>query len=137
MKYINQHDLDVVIQPNMLTSSIQQDSNVIDTAEEQAIEEVKAYLCSSYKVDEIFAETPIRNPLIVRTIVQLVVYRCVRRNAARKVPDDYAGMEDSAYSLLDKIAAGKLKLQGVPEVTNPDGTPKLAWGNSRKSDNFI
>ena len=138
MKYITNTDLKNIIRDDMLTSSIQGQTEMLDELETNAIGKVKAYLFGLYKVDLIFdGETVLRNPLLVEIIAKLVTYAAVRRNAARKVPADYSDLEDQAYSLLQRIADGKMTLIDLPVVTNEDGTEKLMWGNSKKTENYV
>lgn len=138
MKYITNTDLKNIIRDDMLTSSIQGQTEMLDELETNAIGKVKAYLFGLYKVDLIFdGETVLRNPLLVEIIAKLVTYAAVRRNAARKVPADYSDLEDQAYSLLQRIADGKMTLIDLPLVTNEDGTEKLMWGNSKKTENYV
>jgi len=138
MKYITNTDLKNIIRDDMLTSSIQGQTEMLDELETNAIGKVKAYLFGLYKVDLIFdSETVLRNPLLVEIIAKLVTYAAVRRNAARKVPADYSDLEDQAYSLLQRVADGKMTLIDLPVVTNEDGTEKLMWGNSKKTENYV
>ena len=138
MKYITNTDLKNIIRDDMLTSSIQGQTEMLDELEANAIGKVKAYLFGLYKVDLIFdGETVLRNPLLVEIIAKLVTYAAVRRNAARKVPADYSDLEDQAYSLLQRVADGKMTLIDLPIVTNEDGTEKLMWGNSKKTENYV
>lgn len=138
MKYITNTDLKNIIRDDMLTSSIQGQTEMLNELEANAIGKVKAYLFGLYKVDLIFdGETVLRNPLLVEIIAKLVTYAAVRRNAARKVPADYSDLEDQAYSLLQRVADGKMTLIDLPVVTNEDGTEKLMWGNSKKTENYV
>lgn len=138
MKYITNTDLKNIIRDDMLTSSIQGQTEMLDELETNAIGKVKAYLFGLYKVDLIFdGETVLRNPLLVEIIAKLVTYAAVRRNAARKVPADYSDLEEQAYSLLQRVADGKMTLIDLPVVTNEDGTEKLMWGNSKKTENYV
>lgn len=138
MIYITNTDLKNIIRDDMLTSSIQGQTDMLDELEANAIGKVKSYLFGLYKIDEIFdGETVMRNPLLVEIIAKLVTYAAVRRNAARKVPADYSDLEDQAYSLLQRVADGKMTLIDLPVVTNEDGTEKLMWGNSKKTENYV
>ena len=138
MIYITNTDLKNIIRDDMLTSSIQGQTEMLDELETNAIGKVKAYLFGLYKVDIIFdGETVLRNPLLVEIIAKLVTYAAVRRNAARKVPADYSDLEEQAYSLLQRVADGKMTLIDLPVVTNEDGTEKLMWGNSKKTENYV
>lgn len=138
MKYITNTDLKNIIRDDMLTSSIQGQTEMLNELEANAIGKVKAYLFGLYKLDLIFdGESVLRNPLLVEIIAKLVTYAAVRRNAARKVPADYSDLEDQAYSLLQRVADGKMTLIDLPVVTNEDGTEKLMWGNSKKTENYV
>ena len=67
-----------------------------------------------------------------------MVYRAVKRNAARKVPEDYVTMFNEATRMLERIQSGAMKLVGMPVLTDESGnnTP-LMWGNTTNSNYFI
>ena len=68
------------------------------------------------------------------------MYDIVRRNAARKVPTDYKEDYDKAIELLEKIATGRMPVNGLPEATDEAGYPitsNTVWGNNTNKDFYI
>lgn len=138
MRYLEKEDLIEVIQEYFLDDSKQFDDKVTDGLEEKAIAFVISYISGRYKTDEIFADPVKRTPLLIFVIARLVVYWTVRRNAARKVPEDYKTIYDEAVSILSKIQSGVQTLPGMPEVTGNDGsTAELMYGNTTNDNLFI
>lgn len=138
MRYLEKEDLIEVIQEYFLDDSKQFDDRVTDGLEEKAIAFVTSYISGRYKADEIFGDTVKRQPLLIFVISRLVVYWTVRRNAARKVPEDYKTIYDEAVSILAKIQSGVQTLPGMPEVTGDGGsTAELMYGNTTNDNLFI
>lgn len=143
MKYINKDDLVTYIQEVLLNSSIADpigaaDESILDKVEGRTIDLVKSYIGGRYDVELIFTDTPVREGVLVEIVCQVVIYRVVRRNAARKVPEDIAGLYSDALRQLEKIQSGSQHLPSLPKVTASDGAPvKLAYGNTTKKDFFI
>lgn len=138
MVYITEEDVLSVIQDTMSKASVEKQPEIQDTLEKQVIDEVKSYIGGRFDVDKIFADPPIKNGMLIRIITCLTVYRAIRRNAARKVPEDYAEMNSWAYDALTRISDGKMPLPGLPENVDPEtGKPLSFWGNSRKPEYFL
>ena len=141
MRYITREDLIDVIQERQLDDSVQLDGAIIDNIEEKAIAFVISYISGRYITDQIFNEdTPLRHPILTQVISMIVTYRIIRRNAARKVPDDYKQVYDEAITILENIQDGSQKLKPLPEVptTDDNGNPvNLMWGNTTNKDFFI
>lgn len=143
MKYINKDDLLTYIQEVLLNSSIygsdgKPDDTILNDIEEPVIDLVKSYISGRYKVAEIFDGTPIRNGVLVQLISMIVVYRVIRRNAARKVPDDYITLYNDSIKALEKIQTGTMTLDNCPLITAADGTTSsLVYGNNTKDEFFI
>jgi len=147
MIYVNKEDLESEIQERLLNESIAlaidtelNDNEIVNDIENKAIALVISYIAGKYDYDKIFAETPIRNEVLVQIISRIVVYRCVRRNAARKVPEDYVTLYNDSIAMLGKIQSGAQALVNCPPIikTNPSGQPvSPISGNNRKSDYFI
>jgi hypothetical protein len=150
MIYLIKEDLVEVIQEKLLDDSLQLDDTIIDGLEKKAIAFAVSYISGRYKVDEIFGGTwyedddtqPTtsikRSPLLVQSIAMIVVYRAVRRNAARKVPDDYTDIYKEAIRILENTQKGSQKLPGLPENSG-DGTSsaKLMYGNTTNDNYFL
>ena len=138
MVYISKEDITANIQETMLQTSIDKDSNILDTLERQVIDEVKSYIGTRYDTSKIFGVPALINGMLSRIIVSLVTYRAIRRNAARKVPDDYVEMKDWAYEVLGNIRDGIMPLLDVPLATDPETGEKLSlFGSNRKPEYFL
>lgn len=138
MIYIKQEDIKANIQETMLQASIEKDSGILDILEAQTIDEVKSYIGARYDTSKIFGNPPIINGMLVRIIVSLVTYRAIRRNAARKVPDDYTEMRDWAYGVLENIRDGIMPLPDAPQAVDPETGEKLSlFGSNRKPEYFL
>ena len=146
MKYLEKEDLTAVIQERLMNESIAlaqnaalNDNEILNNIEEKAIDFAISYISGTYDTAAIFdEETPIRNGVLVQTIACIVVYRSVRRNAARKVPEDYTKLYNDAEKDLVKIQSGILNLINCPKLTTEDGTSTSPiYGNNTNDDNFI
>ena len=142
MIYINKADLITYIQELLLNSSItgedrQPDETILDKVEKETIDLVKGYLSGRYQVNKIFDETPVlRNGILVQIICKIVIYHVVRRNAARKVPEDFDTFYSSAIALLERVQTGAPALDNLPVVTGESGA-SLVYGNNTNPDFFI
>lgn len=138
MIYISKQEIIANIQETMLQTSIEKDNDILDTLEKQVIDEVKSYIGARYDTSKIFGVPAIINGMLSRIIVCLVTYRAIRRNAARKVPDDYVEMKDWAYEVLEKIRDGIMPLSDVPQAVDPETGEKLSlFGSNRKPEYFL
>jgi phage gp36-like protein len=139
MIYITKDDLIEVIQERLLDDSLQLDDSILDGLEEKAIAFAVSYISGRYKTDEIFTPPGVkRHPLLVQAISMIIIYRAVRRNAARKVPEDYTDIYREAVKILENIQKGSQALGGLPEVTGEGGTSAtLMYGNSTKDEYFL
>ncbi len=146
MKYVNKDDLTTIIQERLLNDSVAleaaaniEDNTIINNIEIKAIDLIISYISGIYDTDVIFDEaSPIRNGVLVQVLSCIVVYRSVRRNAARKVPEDYQKLYDDAIKDLERIQSGVINLVNCPKNTKDDGsTGQPFYGNSTKDENFI
>ena len=138
MIYISKQEIIANIQETMLQTSIEKDNDILETLEKQVIDEVKSYIGARYDTSKIFGVPAIINGMLSRIIVCLVTYRAIRRNAARKVPDDYVEMKDWAYEVLEKIRDGIMPLSDVPQAVDPETGEKLSlFGSNRKPEYFL
>ncbi len=141
MKYLNKEDLISVIQERLLDESVinqANDDTTLNDIESKAIDFAISYISGRYDTDKIFATPPLRNGVLVQAIAQIVVYRAVRRNAARKVPGDFKDLYDEAVTILNNIQRGSTQLKGLPTpTTETTGNNKLLYGNNTDKDYFI
>jgi hypothetical protein len=141
MKYIEEIDLIAVIQERFLdesTANIAGDNSILDNIESKAIDYAISYISGRYNTDLIFVEnTPLRNGTLCQIIAQIVVFRSVKRNAARKVPEDYVALMSDSTKQLERIQSGAMSLPGLPLIAAQEGTKDLKYGNNRNSNYFI
>lgn len=145
MKYINKDDLISIIQERLMTESVAlatestlEDNTIIDDVEEKVIDLVISYISGIYNHVLIFADVPIRNGVLVQIIASIVVYRSVKRNASRKVPDDYVELYKEAIKFLERIQSGAMNLVNCPKLTTTEGAiASPVWGNNTNKDFFI
>lgn len=114
-------------------------TEILNTLEAQNITIIKSKLKGRYDIDEIFKQTgDKRHWLIVRILTKLVVYDYIRRNAARKVPEDYVAEWKWAMKSLDEIKSGKEKPDDLPVLKSTDGTNSLIMhDNTTDKDEYI
>ncbi|MFV0599154.1 MAG: phage protein Gp36 family protein [Bacteroidales bacterium] len=141
MKYITREDIEDVIQDRLFAESVVNVANnqdIMISIESKAIDLVISYISTKYDTSKIFGDAPIRNGILIQILSQIVAYRAVRRNSARKVPEDYVEVYKDAIKMLERIQLGAIKLENVPAKTSEQGnTSKLMYGNNRNSDYFI
>lgn len=145
MKYINKEDLIAVIQEKLILESVamspgvELDNNeLLNNIEQKAIDFAISYISGTYDTNTIFDEvTPIRNGVLVQAIASIMVYRSVRRNAARKVPEDYLQLYTDAKKDLERIQSGAMNLINCPKLTKEDGTTTSPVYGNNTNDNFF
>lgn len=131
-------DVKSVIQEPMIQSSIEKDSSILDKLEQVCIDEVCSYIGGRYDCTKLFGEPPIQNGMIQRIIACIVVYRAVKRNSARKVPEDYVDLNEWAYDILERIRDGGMSLTDVPKIVDPEtGKVPGIWINNRREEYFF
>lgn len=113
--------------------------DILTTIEAQNISLIRTKLDGLYDVDAIFAQTGnMRHYLIIKILMKLSLYDFVRRNAARKVPEDYVREWEWAMKTLEQIASGHLNPDGLPPYVDENGdTPNTLWGNTTNNDFYI
>ncbi len=146
MKYITKEDLIEVIQERLINESVAlvngeniEDNTIITGIENKVIEFVSSYISGRYNTDIIFSETaPVRNGVLVQIVASIVVYRTIKRNAARKLPQDIILLYNDAKSDLKRIQSGAMELSECPKTIKQDGTSsRPVYGNTTKDEYFI
>lgn len=140
MIYLTKDDLITLAFERFIDESSEDFQDTINNSELQNIDLITSYLSSRYDMKEVFSTlSPIRNAIIVRILSKLTLYDIIRRNAARKVPTDYKEEYDNALMLLEKIATGKIKIDGLPEAKDENGNPisNSIWGNNSNNNFYI
>ena len=122
MIYIDKPYLISFAQERFIDESSQSDEAILDQIEETQIAVIKSYLGTRYDTDTVFDETdPVHNEVLREILAKLVLYKLIRRNAARKVPTDYKEQYDEAMKTLKEVSIGIIPLSGVPAAVDSTG----------------
>lgn len=140
MRYINKDDLATIMQMRFLLESVENSDETLSYIEDMVISEVSAYIGSIYDVNQVFGNPPLRTGLLVRIISNMVCYRAIMRNSARKVPDSIIDLSTWADNMLIKIRDGIMTLpNNIPKNKGEDGKDIeiLRYGHNRNSNWFV
>ena len=141
MRYLSKDNLIEYCQERFIDESAQGDPGIIDTIELTQIGIVRTYIGTRYGVDAIFSESsPIANDVLKGILARLVLYWLIKRNAARKIPTNFAEDFEAAMKDLINISTGKTPLSGLPLPTDDTGTPVESTsmhGNNSNRDFYI
>lgn len=139
MIYLTKDDLITDAFERLIDESSNDHTGILDEQEARVVAMVKSILSSKYDVAKIFdAVNPIRNEVLISIISRIVIYKIIRRNAARKVPTDYKEDYDEAVKDLEKIATGRIVLNDLPSPTEDDQSVSTSmWGNNSNKDFYI
>jgi hypothetical protein len=134
--FITQDDYKGAINIEILNAITRNDANTLADAESRAIEEIKGYLSSRYKVDEIFAATGSqRNKVVLGYAIDVVLYHihCIHNPA--KMPEIRVINYDNTIKNLEKISKGMINPQGLPILTPQNEKGQLLFGGNKKNSN--
>lgn len=140
MKYINMDDLTTIIQNRLLIESIEKEEEILAGIEDLVISEVCAYIGGRYDVGKIFGDPPIRTGLLVRVVACITACRAVSRNATRKVPDSFVGLERLGGRHTCQTARRDHDFAtGYSPVTDEDGNVQypILYGHTRNGGWFL
>lgn len=136
MKFLTNTDLESQIFEEFIDNEDAADVAIVNNIESKMIAVIKSKLRDRFDVDAIFAETgEDRDELILNALVPLVIYKIIKRNAARKVPSDAVDEWKMANKWLNDVRDG-IESPDFPVVAD---TPhkEVYWGNSRNEDLYI
>lgn len=152
MKYITKEDLLDGSYEQYIRESSKDSFKIIASLEGKAIELVKTYL-TKYDTASIFGipildeeeeaepeyTPPIRHELLAEIIAKITLYKLIRRNAARKVPEDIKEEWEWAIKELERIRSGATILDGLPPKLDDNGNiaSNSLWGNTTNQDFYI
>jgi phage gp36-like protein len=122
MIYINKDFLTNYMHERLINESCQKDTSILDDLELTQISIIQNYIGTRYNIALIFAPTnPLENAVIKEIVAKLLLYALVRRNAARKVPEDYKEQYTEAMKTLKDIATGVIVLSNLPPAVTATG----------------
>ena len=142
MTYLEEHDITSRLLQSLSTARDQEDRvQILSDIEAQNIALLKAKLAGRYDTETIFTKKGSdRHWLVIKLLTILVVYDYIRRNAARKVPDDYRKDWEWAMKYIEKLKSGYEVATGLPPVdaAEQSGTGKAPiYGNNTNKDLHI
>jgi hypothetical protein len=138
MTYLTINDLRTYMFSVFITESENDFVGVADELELNAIALVKSKLAIRYDVNAIFLQPEIaRHRLIVKILAILVLYDLVRRNSARKIPDDFRLDWEWAIKYLNDLRDGKEVSTDLPvlDASNQNNLSNVYYGNN-SNENF-
>jgi hypothetical protein len=116
-----------------LDDSLEDDLAILDQIELENISLMKGKIRERYDVAKVFSKVEgyEDKPLIKKVLSALVNYAVVKRNKARKIPNDFSDEYKWAMSWLKDVKEGKETPVLPPlEVIRKE----VRWGNSKNED---
>lgn len=138
--FLTAEDFEPHIQSKLLTANSENAlETIMEPIEKQNIAFIRSKLSGRYDMDPVFdAEADERNQVILKILLKMCLYDFIRRNAARKVPDDYREDYNWAIKELEKLQSGHA-YANLPGYEDGNGDPilKPIWANNTNNDNYI
>lgn len=138
--FLDSTDFEPLIQSRLLdANSAGNLPAIMEPIEKQNIAFIRSKLAGRYDMDPVFlASGDDRNQIILRILLKMCLYDFIRRNAARKVPDDYREDYNWAIKELEKLQSG-FAYADLPPYKDGDGEEilKPIYGNNTNTDNYI
>jgi len=138
--FLAAEDFEPHIQSKLLTANSENPiATIMEPIEKQNIAFIRSKLSGRYDMDPVFIETgDDRNQVILKILLRMCLYDFIRRNAARKVPDDYREDYNWAIKELEKLQGG-FSYADLPPYKDGEGEEiaKPIWANTTNNDNYI
>lgn len=110
-----------------------ENDDIIDECELEAIEEVSSYLFQFYDVATIFgAEDDERSKLVLSWCKHVVLYKLYERIPDDRVPERIIKNYDDTIRVLERINSGKMPVD-LPRLQNEDETPKTKFKSGARA----
>lgn len=135
--YLELVDIQKGIYPEVLNVLTRTEGN-IDTAIEEAIEEVKAYLTARYDVATEFAKSGTnRNKLVVKLVREVALYNCYNISNPVNMPESRVQKYKDTISFLKDVQAEKASITGLTRLTDTTngGSNYIRFGGNTKRNN--
>ncbi|MBI9055508.1 MAG: DUF1320 family protein [Bacteroidales bacterium] len=134
--YLEKIDIEKGIQPEILTVISRNDSN-INTAINEAVAEMGAYLGARYNIDnELMKIGSTRNTLIVKLVRDIAIYNCYKSSNPVNMPDAQIAAYKDAISFLTKAQAERTNIDGLERLSDAvSGSSYLKYGGNDKRNN--
>lgn len=141
LQFLTTDDLNSQIFSQFLTERSEEDNDaILESIEAQNIQLIRSKLKGRYDTDAIFsASGSDRHYLIIMILAKLTLYQFIRRNAARKVAEDYTKEWEWAMKTLEAIKAGKEVPDGLPLPVDENGDEigRIIYADTKNNDYYI
>jgi hypothetical protein len=140
MTFLTENDIKSYIFFVFVTESENDHSGSLNTIELDNIALIKSKLGNRYDTSAIFsAAEGNRHRLIVKVLTILTLYDLIRKNAARKVPEDFFKDWEWAIKWLDAVRDGKEAPTDLPTLDSEDANNSsiVKWGNNSNKDLYL
>tara|TARA_R100001369_G_C3320395_1_gene168818 strand:- start:925 stop:1353 length:429 start_codon:yes stop_codon:yes gene_type:complete len=138
--FLTEEDFEADIQSRLLeANSTAGASYTLEKIEKRQIDYITSKLSGRYDMETVFAEEDDdRNGVILQILMNLVLYKFLRRNAARKITDDIRTDYEWALKELDKLESGNA-YAGLPSRKDEEGEvkPRVIYGNNKNPNNYL
>lgn len=137
MQFLTLDDIKTLMFSVFITESQNEFGDVLDKIEEKKIAIVRSKIGVRYDCDVIFAKTGNeRSKLIIDALAHLVVYDLVRRNSARKVPEDFRLDWEYWNKWMDAVRDGREAPPELPAIDLSTGNniSTVYFGNNSNRD---
>jgi phage gp36-like protein len=136
MSFITKEDFGTTIRERYLDAITEFDDDILESATNTAIEEIKSYLTNRYDIDEIFNKTGNDRSLIVLMYVKdMTIYHLHSLINPRKIPEHRITRYEQALDWLNKVNNGIIN----PDLPLMQGGEKnyILYGSNPKRNNHL
>jgi len=134
--FITLDDYTASINAEILNSLTRNDPAIIEVAEDRAIDEMKGYLTSRYKVDDIFNKSGNhRHNLILMMAIDMALYHLHSIYNPVKLPEIRVQRYERAVEWLKQVSKGLINPEGLPILTPQNEKGQLLFGGNKKRGN--
>jgi Mu-like prophage protein gp36 len=114
-RFISDDDYKASIKQEQLDALTREDAAIVPLAEDQAIEEMKGYLCQRYDTDAIFgAAGTARNKLIVMFCIDIALYHMHTASNPLRFPEARKDRYKRAVDWLEMVQKGEIIPSDLP-----------------------
>jgi len=135
--YLELEDINKGIYPEVLTVLTRTEGN-IETAIEEAIEEVKAYLTARYDTLTEFSKSGAgRNKLVVKLVREVALYNCYNISNPVNMPESRVLKYKDTIGFLKDVQSEKASIMGLTRLTDTTngGSNYIRFGGNTKRNN--
>lgn len=114
-QFINPEDYDASIHQEILDALIRSDQQILEICEDQAIEEMRSYICSRYDCNKIFsAQGEQRNQLLLMMLKDIALYHVFSIHNPANMSQIRVDRYERACQWMKDIQKGNVSVEGLP-----------------------